>query len=137
MERTVAVPRILYVANLSHVVGYEELEGLFSAHGTVKSARMADRLKTADRTAVGFVRMESDSQGEAAITALDGFSHRGLPMVVRWARPGEDAGLNLSRMFGAMNIPLEGEGHELRGPVREDRGDCGGGRDDRVEHEST
>ena len=131
------MPRSLYVANLSHVVGNEELKDLFAAHGTVNSARMADRLKTADKTAVGFVRMESDSQGDAAITALDGVAHRGLPMVVRWARPGEDAGLNLSRMFGSMNIPLEGEGHEMRGPAREDRGDCGGSQCDRVEHKST
>ena len=131
------MPRNLYVANLSHVVGNEELKGLFAAHGTVHSARMADQLKTSSKTAVGFVQMESDQQGEAAITAMDGFPHRGLPMVVRWAQPGQDVGLNLSRMFEAMNIPLEGEGHELRGPVREDRGACGGGQDGRVNHKST
>ena len=127
------MPRILYVANLSHVVGNEELKGLFAAHGTVHSVRMVDQLKTSSKTAVGFVQMESGDHGEAAITALNGFPHRGLPMVVRWAQPGQDVGLNLSRMFGPMNIPLEGEGQELRGPVREDRGASGGGQDNRVQ----
>jgi hypothetical protein len=90
---------------------------------------MAEKLKTGSDTAVGFVQMESDEQGEAAITALDGFPHRGLPLVVRWALPGQDVGLNLSRMFESMNVPLEEEGQRLRGPVRDDRGECGGGGD--------
>ena len=131
------MPRNLYVANLSHLVGNEELKGLFAEHGTVHSARMADQLKTSSKTAVGFVQMESHEQGEAAITALDGLSHRGLRMVVRWAQPGQNVGLNLSRMFGSMNIPLEGEGHEARGPVREDRGPSGGGQDNGANHKSS
>jgi len=98
---------------------------------------MADQLKTSSKTAVGFVQMESHEQGEAAITALDGLSHRGLRMVVRWAQPGQNVGLNLSRMFGSMNIPLEGEGHEARGPVREDRGPSGGGQDNGANHRSS
>ena len=118
--------RKVYIGNLSDVVESDELNRMFAGYGAVRSARVGDGLKTAGGTIVGFVQMESEEQGEAAIVGLDGHLHRGLPLVVRWALPGQDKGLNISRMFGPMNVPVAGEGHQSGGPLREDRGECGG-----------
>jgi len=112
--------RKVYVGNLSDVVGSDELNGVFTEYGSMRSARVEGGLKTGE-TIVGFVQMESEEQGDAAIVGLDGQLYRGLPLVVRWALPGQDKGLNISRMFEPMNVPVAGEGRQTGGPLREDR----------------
>jgi len=107
--------RKLYVDNLSRVVGRDELERLFAGHGAVCSAQIIDHLQTANLTSTGLVEMASDDQGDAAIAALNGARHRGLPLVVGWTTPGAGGGESLTRMFEPMNIPREAEGREIGG----------------------
>ena len=97
--------RRLHVQNLSHGVGRAELERLFEPFGNVKSVRVVDLLKTAKTTATGFVEMETEAQGQAAMDALNGTQYRGAHLVVTWAELVPGKGLNLSRMFEPMNVP--------------------------------
>jgi RNA recognition motif-containing protein len=99
------MPRKLYVANLSHIVGGDELGHLFAGYGAVRSAVVLDPRRTADSAGVGLVEMESHDGGDAAIAALHGSQHRGLMLAVSWAGPGQGTGINLSHMFESMNMP--------------------------------
>jgi cold-inducible RNA-binding protein len=102
------MPRKLYVSNLSQSVEGDELQRLFAGHGTVRSADVCNQLKTADITGTGLVEMDSEEEGEAAIAALNGAQHRGCPLIVSWAKPGQRHGINLSRMFESMKMPERG-----------------------------
>lgn len=103
------MPRKLYVANLSDMVGRDELQCLFAGHGTVRSVEVIVQHKTASGTETGLVEMESEEHGEAAIAALNDMRHRGFDRIVGWARRRQDTGLNDSRMFESMNTPDQAE----------------------------
>jgi cold-inducible RNA-binding protein len=103
--------RKLYVANLCHMVEKAELEKLFANHGTVRLAEVIDQLKTADSTGTGLVEMDSEEQGEAAISALNGMQHRGFALIVGWDQPGQREGVSRTHMFESMNIPDDAELH--------------------------
>jgi RNA recognition motif-containing protein len=81
------MPRTLYVTNVNPEVVRAELEGLFAAHGTIRSVAVL-KFQTADGASTAFVEMDSEAHGEAAIAALNGVSHRGAALAVRWAIPG-------------------------------------------------
>ncbi|MDD5712282.1 MAG: RNA-binding protein [Smithellaceae bacterium] len=70
----------LYVGNLSYSVTGEQLRELFSAHGTVESA------KVIEGKGFGFVEMGSQAEAEAARKALDGSNFNGRPLKVNEAR---------------------------------------------------
>ncbi len=97
--------RTLYVANLGHAIGKDELRSLFRGHGVVRSAEVVNQLGTADITGTGHVEMGSEAEGEAAIAALNGARYGGADLVVGWAEPGQRRGIDLPRMFESMNIP--------------------------------
>ena len=117
----------LYIGNLSHGVTEVELRHLFAGFGAVHAAWVYDRLATSSPTVTGLVQMEREADGEAAIAALDGRAYRGIALVVRRARPGQDEGVDVPRMFESMNIPEADEGHSAREPHGPRHGDLDGG----------
>src|ERR1700733_13582818 len=82
----------LYVANLSYSVDSSALEQLFGAHGQVVSAQIINDRDTGRSKGVGFVEMSSDTEAQAAITALNGQQHEGRALTVNEARPREERG---------------------------------------------
>ena len=79
----------LYVGNLSFNVSSSDLQQLFSAHGTVNSAEVISDRQTGRSKGFGFVEMGTDSEAQAAITALHGQTHDGRPLTVNEAKPKE------------------------------------------------
>jgi len=71
----------LYVGNLNYSVTNQELEELFSAHGTVKSVNIIEY------KGFGFVEMTNQSEAGKAKEALDGTEFKGRTMRVNEARP--------------------------------------------------
>lgn len=62
----------IYVGNISFNANETDLEGLFSQYGTVKSARIITDRDTNRSKGFGFVEMEDETAGTAAISALNG-----------------------------------------------------------------
>ncbi|MDF1569318.1 MAG: RNA-binding protein [Spirochaetaceae bacterium] len=84
------MPKKIYVGNLSYSVDDQELENIFSAHGTVTSARVIiDRYDNRSK-GFGFVEMEDDAAADAAIQALNGNEHGGRELKVSEARERND-----------------------------------------------
>lgn len=79
----------LYVGNLSYDVSSSDLEKMFSAHGSVESAQVISDRDTGRSKGFGFVEMESNSEADAAITALNGQEVGGRALNVSEARPRE------------------------------------------------
>lgn len=118
----------LYVTNLSHAIDESELARLFAGYG-VRATRVFDRLATTERTVAGLVEVDTTEHAASAIAALNGAPYRGSALGVAWAKPGQDKGLDLSRVVEPMNIPPDREirqPHEPRGPRPGDFGDRGG-----------
>ncbi|RIK67284.1 MAG: RNA-binding protein [Planctomycetota bacterium] len=80
----------LYVGNLSFNVSDSDLQELFSAHGNVISAQVIMDRDTGRSKGFGFVEMSSDSEAEAAISALDSQQHDGRALKVNEAKPKEN-----------------------------------------------
>jgi cold-inducible RNA-binding protein len=80
----------LYVGNLSFDVESADLEEMFGAHGSVKSAQVIMDRDTGRSKGFGFVEMAGDSEAAAAISALNGREYRGRPLTVNEAKPRED-----------------------------------------------
>ena len=79
----------LYVGNLSYEVSSADLEQMFSAHGTIESADVIMDRDTNRSKGFGFVEMGSDSEAQAAISALDGQDQGGRALKVNEAKPRE------------------------------------------------
>jgi cold-inducible RNA-binding protein len=79
----------LYVGNLSFSTGENDLNDLFSAHGTVDSCRIITDRDTGRSRGFGFVEMSSKAEGEAAIAGLGGKEIDGRPLTVNEAKPQE------------------------------------------------
>ena len=80
----------IYVGNLPFEMTDEELEVAFTEFGEVSSARVIiDRFSGRSR-GFGFVEMGNDTEGEAAIAAMNGKEITGRPLTVNAARPRED-----------------------------------------------
>ncbi len=77
----------LYVGNLSFETTASEVEKLFSDHGSVESAEVINDRMTGRSKGFGFVQMQSDSEAEAAITALNGQEFGGRTLTVNEAKP--------------------------------------------------
>ncbi len=82
----------LYVGNLSYEVSSSDLEKMLSEHGTVESAEVISDRTTGQSKGFGFVEMGSDSEAQAAISALNGQDHGGRSLTVSEARPREPRG---------------------------------------------
>ncbi|MCB9853423.1 MAG: RNA-binding protein [Phycisphaerales bacterium] len=79
--------RKLYVGNLSYDVKGQDLEQLFSEHGTVDSASVIMDRDTGRSKGFGFVEMSSDDEARSAISALDGHDFQGRALKVNEAKP--------------------------------------------------
>ena len=82
----------LYVGNLSYDVNDTSLEGMFSSHGTVESAKVIMDRDSGRSKGFGFVEMSSDEEAQAAIAALDGQDCGGRNIKVNEAKPRENSG---------------------------------------------
>jgi cold-inducible RNA-binding protein len=82
----------VYVGNLGFDVENRELEEMFSAHGSVRSAQIIMDRDTGRSKGFGFVEMSADGEATAAISALNGREFRGRALTVNEAKPREDRG---------------------------------------------
>lgn len=80
----------LYVGNLSFQTTENDLEDLFSQHGTVKDTMLMMDRTTGRSRGFGFVTMGTDAEGQAAIAATNGKQVGGRALTVNEARPRED-----------------------------------------------
>ncbi|HET8564247.1 MAG TPA: RNA-binding protein [Candidatus Binatia bacterium] len=79
----------IYVGGLSYATTDKQLEELFSAHGTVESARVITDKFTGRSKGFGFVEMSSGAEAQKAIQALNGTEVDGRNLTVSEARPQE------------------------------------------------
>jgi RNA recognition motif-containing protein len=77
----------IYVGNLSYETGEADLRALFEAHGSVESVSVVMDRDTGKSRGFGFVEMTNESEGNAAIEALNGSSLHGRDLTVNEARP--------------------------------------------------
>lgn len=80
----------IYVGNLSYQMSEEELKQEFMAFGEVTSVSIPTDRDSGRPKGFGFVEMESKSEAEAAIAALNGKMIKDRTIVVNEARPKED-----------------------------------------------
>lgn len=80
----------IYVGNLAYSVTDADLREAFSAHGDVKSASVIMDKFSGQSKGFGFVEMPNNSQGDAAIRALNGQALNGRSLKVNEARPREN-----------------------------------------------
>jgi RNA recognition motif-containing protein len=79
----------IYVGGLPYSATEQQLSDLFAQHGAVASARIITDKFTGQSRGFGFVEMSSDSEAQAAITALNGAEMGGRTLTVNEARPQE------------------------------------------------
>ncbi len=82
----------LYVGNLPYSTSNSDLERMFEAYGSVKSAQVIMDRETGRSKGFGFVEMVNDQEAQAAIAALNGKDVDGRALTVNEARPREDRG---------------------------------------------
>ncbi len=80
----------IYVGNLSYEVTEEELRQEFGAFGEVESVRLITDRDSGRPKGFGFVEMPSESEGQAAIEALNGKDVKGRAINVNVSRPRPD-----------------------------------------------
>jgi RNA recognition motif-containing protein len=99
----------LYVGGLPYSVTDGQLQELFSAHGTVESAKVIADKFTGQSRGFGFVEMSSGSEAQSAISALNGTQYEGRTLVVNEAKPqtnrnsGGGSGARYNRSGGGRN----------------------------------
>ena len=84
----------IYVSNLGYNVRDEELKNLFTAFGTVSSAKVIMDKFTNKSKGFGFVEMTDSAAAKKAITELNGTMADGRAISVSEARPREERGGN-------------------------------------------
>ena len=80
----------IYVGNLSYRMNDNELEGIFSKFGVVKSAKVIMDRETNKSKGFGFIEMETAEAGAKAIEALNGKESEGRTLRVNEAQPREE-----------------------------------------------
>jgi RNA recognition motif-containing protein len=79
----------IYVGNLSYTMTDGELRDAFAAFGTVTSAKILMDRETGRSRGFGFVEMPNQSEGETAISNLNGKELGGRALRINEARPRE------------------------------------------------
>jgi len=77
----------IFVGNLSFDIKENELRDLFAPYGNVTSVSIATDRYTGRPRGFGFVEMESDEAGNAAIEKLNGTTVNSRAITVNEARP--------------------------------------------------
>ncbi len=70
----------------------DKLQEIFSAHGTVESARVITDRFTGRSRGFGFVEMSNEEEAQTAIDSLNGSDFDGRSLTVNEARPQENRG---------------------------------------------
>ena len=79
----------IYVGGLPFSTTDAQLQEIFSAHGTVETARVITDKFTGRSRGFGFVEMSSSEEAQRAIQALNGTDLEGRSLTVNEARPQE------------------------------------------------
>lgn len=82
----------IYVGNLPYEVSEEELRETFSAYGNVTSVNIITDRATGRSKGFGFVEMPSASEGQTAISELNGKRMGDRTITVNPAHPPEERG---------------------------------------------
>ena len=114
----------MYVGNLSFDATQEDLEGLFSAHGTVTDVFILKDRESGRPRGFAFVSMETPEEMNVAIEALNGEEFMGRNLTINEARPREERSGGGGRSFGG------GGRRDFGGRGGDRRGGGGGGRRD-------
>lgn len=77
----------LYVGGLPYSVTEGRLQEIFSAHGTVESAKVIADKFTSESRGFGFVEMSSGAEAQKAISSLNGTQLDGRTLTVNEAKP--------------------------------------------------
>jgi cold-inducible RNA-binding protein len=80
----------VYVGNLPHSIGEEELKELFERKGNVDSVTVIRDNDTGRSRGFAFVDMSTEEDARKAIEALNAFSLEGRNLTVNEARPKTD-----------------------------------------------
>lgn len=118
----------IYVGNLSWTMTEQDLQDLFTPYGEVSSAKIVtDKFNNNRSKGFGFVEMTNDTEGQAAIDALNGTEVSGRNIVVNESQPkpagGGGGGFKKKSFGGGGGRGGYGGGGGSRG------GGYGGGRD--------
>ena len=96
----------LYVGGLPYSVTEGQLQEIFTAHGTVESARVIADKFTGQSRGFGFVEMNSGGEAQNAIDSLNGTQLEGRTLVVNEAKPmvkRDDGGGGRGNRSGGLN----------------------------------
>jgi len=85
----------LFVAGLPYTTTDDGLRAMFAEYGNVTSAQIVTDRDTRQSKGFGFVEFATDSEGNAAIAALDKKDMDGRPLTVNVARPREERSVHL------------------------------------------
>ncbi len=100
----------LYVGNLSYSTTSEQLNEMFHAFGTVRSAQVIEDRMTGRSKGFGFVEMDTDAEAQAAISGLNGQVKGGRALTVNEARPREEGDRRGGRPGGGFGGERRGGG---------------------------
>lgn len=76
----------LYVGNLPWTFNNNQLSDTFKKHGNIISAKVVTDKETGKSKGFGFVEMETDSDANSAISALNGSEINGRKLIVAAAK---------------------------------------------------
>ena len=83
----------IYVGNLSWSLTEQDLQDMFTPYGEVSSAKIVtDKFNNNRSKGFGFVEMLNDTEGQAAIDALNGTEVGGRNIVVNESQPKPSGG---------------------------------------------
>lgn len=82
----------IYIGNLSYTATEDDLRRAFSTYGTVESVRIIMDRATGRSKGFGFVGMNDDAEGKAAIEGMNGAEIAGRKIRADEARPREGGG---------------------------------------------
>ncbi len=80
----------IFVGNLSHEVNEEELNNLFSEHGSVSNVKIVRDNSNNLSRGFGFVEMVRKVEAKRALKTLNDFEYKGKKLVVNEARQERD-----------------------------------------------
>jgi len=80
----------IYAGNLSTGMTEGDLRSMFEAHGQVDRASLVMDKATNQSKGFGFIEMPNDTEGNAAISALNDMETQGRKIIVNVAKPKVD-----------------------------------------------
>lgn len=90
----------IFVAKLNYSTQVEALQELFEGYGTVTSSKIVFDRETGRSKGFGFIEMDTEEAGNAAIANLNGAEFDGQRIVVKKAVPRETYNKNNNRGGG-------------------------------------